>query len=290
MDKSDSVTAAEVIRNFGYWQEQALLKPLVVTHHRRARVMLVSTDMFDAMNSADPGDHRGVDPIAAIEANTAEGFVVLDADLVVREMNDAALTWLGIDRASVVGQPIERLNPSPVYLSMLRRVLRTGEALTFEVASTVAPATRLSVRSFPYGEHVASIFIDITEQERLQVTADEMEALKAALALLGMVGTARVDGRGRIIETDALFMQITGMAQGGAGEGMLEDLFAPAARAALRQALQTVVTEGTCQSVRSAGRRSGALDLSFAPLEAGSDIPGAVVAVKRAAQQEGAQP
>lgn len=35
-----TVSAADVIRNFGLWQERALAGPITITHHGRARTVL----------------------------------------------------------------------------------------------------------------------------------------------------------------------------------------------------------------------------------------------------------
>lgn len=71
----NSVAAAEVIRNFGFWQQQALQKPLVVTHHGRARVMLISTEHFEALTTGDaaPQAHDESDLLQLVLAHSAEG-------------------------------------------------------------------------------------------------------------------------------------------------------------------------------------------------------------------------
>mgnify|MGYP001111566096 FL=1 len=51
MSTPDAVTAAEIIRNFGYWQQQALSHPVTVTHHGRARVTLISTEEYERLTS-----------------------------------------------------------------------------------------------------------------------------------------------------------------------------------------------------------------------------------------------
>ena len=42
------VTAGEISRNFGQWQDRALGGPVIVTHHGRPRVVLVSADYYSA--------------------------------------------------------------------------------------------------------------------------------------------------------------------------------------------------------------------------------------------------
>lgn len=145
------VTAGEVARNFGRWQDEAARMPVVVTHHGRQRVVLVSAETFDEMTaeSTDPYQAR----LAAVLGHSAEGFFAMDGAMVLAAANQAFEDFTGMAAAQMIGRPYAEVFPTAAQSiagEHFRRVLRTGEPCQFELHSTVRTGAILDVRAFPY--------------------------------------------------------------------------------------------------------------------------------------------
>ena len=50
------VSSAELVRQFGRWQDEATIQPVLVTHHGRGRVVLVSAAHYDELMAGGAGD------------------------------------------------------------------------------------------------------------------------------------------------------------------------------------------------------------------------------------------
>lgn len=209
-----SVTAAEIIRNFGHWQHKALEAPLAVTHHGRSRVMLISVERYEQLVAAKP-KASAQDPIELVQFidNAAEGFLAHDAHLRVTYVNKVAENYFGRHRAQLIGQAMDGpdWNPGDDYIrSMWRQVLETGASVSYETESRLFKGRRISVRTFPYKDGIATLFLNITERERLRASAETSKALDMAIAQSGRVATALLDVRGRLSAADAVFSQLLG--------------------------------------------------------------------------------
>ncbi|MEI9425937.1 type II toxin-antitoxin system Phd/YefM family antitoxin [Mesorhizobium sp. Cs1299R1N1] len=70
---SSTVTAAEVSKNFGTYQDAAVREPVVITKNGRPRTVLMAYEHFLRLSKRDRGVQRTVDlskaEIAAIEAS-----------------------------------------------------------------------------------------------------------------------------------------------------------------------------------------------------------------------------
>lgn len=225
-ERFESVTAAEIMRNFGYWQQKALLKPLAITHHGRARVMLISTESYEDLTGqgeiAPIGTH-----LDDLRANMAEGMTIIDRDFILRDVNNTALAWMGLSREQAVGQPLGgpgNWQINPLHRSMLSRVMRTGEALTYDFVSAGHEGHTLHVRSFPYGDMVGSLYADVTEYMNLHVAHRIREAAIAGLERLDVVGMAELDAESRIVSASAPFARMVGLGQGGLAGRAFADL------------------------------------------------------------------
>lgn len=207
-----AVTAAEIIRNFGFWQQRALTQPLTITHHGRARVMLISAEEYDRLTNRAPVDAAPVDMDLLIE-NLKEGFVAHDGGLRVVKMNRAAEAFFGVKPGEMMGISIPDASRSPrqsAIQSVLERVLRTGEIYEYESDSAIFPGRHISLRSFPYRGGVATVFLNLTEQERWREDSMELAATKFALGAMKRLGLARLDIAGRLIAADDVFAKLAG--------------------------------------------------------------------------------
>ena len=107
-------TAAEVSRNFGRWQDQALAGPVVVTHHGRPRVVVVSAHQYEAMTeeaaggmAEDPPETaRLQEALAALQAFqtvTGGGAIRLTRRGIIAAIDEAVAALLGQSGEEAVG-------------------------------------------------------------------------------------------------------------------------------------------------------------------------------------------
>lgn len=293
-EKRETVTAAEVIRNFGYWQQKALLNPLVVTHHGRARVMLISTEHYGALTAPALADARQGGHLEALLANSAEGFVLADANLDVLDANKLALDWLGVTLDQIEGRAAHYLCKveNLLFATMMRRVLHSGEALSYEMVSTRA-GKRLKVHSYPFGNCVASVFTDITEERGFRDAADTLDAMQLGLDMLDAVATAEIDGDGRISCPSRMLERLTSLTAEALTGVKLLDLIEPGSRPAVSTVLCAAIgnrrTSRVTATLIGCSGMQRTVSLSAAPLERGLAVKGAIVAITPAAN-DGAPP
>ncbi|NGM49599.1 PAS domain-containing protein [Caulobacter sp. 602-2] len=243
------VTAGEISRNFGQWQDVALSGPVIVTHHGRPRVVMISAEHYAAAGLAE--GPAGFDNDSALQtAETArsailghlnEAFVALDPDLRITAVNAVFEDLKGASAAQLVGLAWTEVFSAPVQAligEQFRRVLRTGETLEFESESTVQSGRCFGVRVFPYPGGVAALFVNRTEERDLRARLDRAAALETALSVLPGVATARLNIRGVLASMDADFLRLTGFSEAELRDCRLSDIVRPAERRALTQAVE----------------------------------------------------
>ncbi len=211
---SKTVTAAEIIRNFGHWQQQAMEAPLSITHHGRARVMLISADEYERLAARRPAtsSSESLELLQFIE-NCYEGFLAYDADLRLTHMNRVAENYFGMPKASWIGRRVDDADDGPInpfIRSMMERVLSSGEPAEYEADSKMFPGRRLSLRTFPYKDGVASLFQNVTERERLRAISETSKATRLAVQQSGQIATVRLNARAWMDVVDHIFTEMTG--------------------------------------------------------------------------------
>ncbi len=246
------VTAGEVSRNFGQWQDVALTGPVIITHHGRPRVVLLSADRYaswgdDSAAAVKAEDHAAETCREAILEHVAEGFIALDPALRVTKVNSVFESLTGRSAAQLIGAQWSDLFPAAsqaVIAEQMRRVLRTGEAVEFEADSTVQTGRCYGVRVFPYPGGVAALFVNRTEEHDLRTRLRHARAMRAATSALPRLAVARLNVRGVLAETDEHFLRMTGFSSGELLDCRLSDVVRPTDRRILTQALEKVLQGG----------------------------------------------
>jgi PAS domain S-box-containing protein len=271
-------TAGEVSRNFGQWQDIALTGPVIITHHGRPRVVLLSAERFASWSDAAEAEHSLGDQTAetsreALLENTTEGFIALDAALRVTKVNPVFEALAARSAGQLVGANWSDLFPLPtqaVMAEQMRRVLRTGEAVEFEADSTVQSGRHYVVRIFPYPGGVAALFVNRTEEHSLRGRLRYARAMRAATAAMPRLAVARLNIRGVLAEMDDDFLQLTGFSSAELLDCRLTDIIRPLDRRPLTQALERVLQGGpaarmtTCLLVKAGDERP--IELCLAPI------------------------
>ena len=124
------------------------------------------------------------------------GYLRIDREYVVRDVNAIALDWLGLARADVIGRPFSHLSPrSP--MKMLKSVVEGTVYIDKELVSYRRPDRCMVQHIYPVDDGAILFFTDITEEKRAQVRAARtqmllqasLDALLAQVVVLDRSGT-----------------------------------------------------------------------------------------------------
>lgn len=283
------VSAAEITRNFGMWQDRAGQGPLVVTHHGRPRCVLLSAESYRAITEeGDDGARRGDGARDAIEhALLAErleaGLIELDGSLGITRANSMAALLLGRPADMLAGRALADVAPtlaSGLPAARLRRTVRDGEEARFDCP--VADGTALSVHAFPWPAGAALLLRRIGAGEEEDARAGGL-ALDDALVAHGGVGVVSLTVRGTIARASDAFAALSGFAPVRLVGVRATDLMALAARATLADAVERVLTGCGVQAIDSRllvnGGDERPVRIALAPIASGLAIGGAAMVV-----------
>lgn len=213
MPNRNAVTAAEFIRNIGYWQNEALREPISITHHGRERLVLAAPTAFNVDRSKQSEQTLQVvkaDQAGLLE-HLEEGFLIVDANLSVVSGNAAAALFAGRAQEELRGATIFDLMPQPlasVLADRIHRLQRARKSERFE-ASTF-DGRHLSVRVFPSASGAGILFLNTTEQFGLRRKLEHSDALDAAVQRCSSLAAMRLDARARIETADEAFCAWSG--------------------------------------------------------------------------------
>lgn len=280
------VSAAEITRNFGMWQDRAGQGPLIVTHHGRPRCVLVSADTWRGIT-----EHHGPPTApsrAAIEHDLlAEridlAFLALDRSLTIQSANALAAMMIGRSRDDLTALPLADALPGwgegPVA-AQLRHTLRTGEQAQLLVPHADG---RLRVHIFPWPDGVAFTLRMAREEQETDRLSAHSVARDTAIAALGSVGMAELNVRGAITSADAVFSAMTGFPPARLIGVRVADLLTLTTRVPVTEAVERVLSRGGSATLEARLLVNGGDErparIALAPLSEGYAIGGAVMAV-----------
>lgn len=244
------VTAGEISRNFGQWQDRALGGPVIVTHHGRPRVVLVSAEYYSTHKeeAAAPEAHPSFETSrSAILDHVTEAFMALDGQLHITAVNHVFEALVGQSASQILGRPWAELFPQTASSQMgeqLKRALLAGETLDFETRGEGAGARRYGVRAFPYPGGVAVLIQNRTAEREMQLQLGQAKALDAALGALAQVTVLRLNARGAITSVDAAFSRLVGFSPADLPSCWLPDLVRDTDRARLTAVVEAALQGG----------------------------------------------
>jgi PAS domain-containing protein len=264
-----SVTSAELVRQFGYWRQQAEHGPVFVSHHGRDTHVLLTKISFEGLTNRDVGEVG--DPLALLADLTEhihEAFVLLDTEMRVRLINPAGCNAFRVRREDVVGKPLSiafpRFEQSFLYPKVVR-ALQFGESSSADAPALTHNEGWIHFQAFPFDGGVASLFRDITEEVRTHRLADAKAALIHAMEIHGEVGHIRVSARGIISRADQAFTKMLQLPEDRLIGIPLVDIVAKTERIAVRDALENVLGRSEPETFET---QLLANDGSFVPIRA----------------------
>jgi PAS domain S-box-containing protein len=240
------VTAAELVRNFAHWRDIGMRDPVVVTHHGRETHMLLGIDQYRTLARTDRRrDTEGTEVrLRDLAASLHEGLILCTADFIIDVANPTALAMTRRPHEPVEGlslwDAIPELSNTLVEAHM-RHSLTSGTRSAADMPSPFFPDNWVRVESFAYGDGVALLLSDISQDVRQYRLADAKVAMMRAMEVHGEVAYVRLSARGFIDGTNPGFCALIGLSEERLRQVPLADLADLASRASLREGLEGVL-------------------------------------------------
>lgn len=282
-----TVSSAELTRNFAYWQDRAMHGPVTITYHGRPRYVLLAAESWDAERSISDGEsaRRELEYQFLIE-HMDGGLLVADTALRITDASSAAALILGRSGPALVGLALTDALPSSTHatvLSSLRHVLRSGEQAQFDLLLDEENGTRLRVRAFPWVEGVA-LLLRVSYEDDEEARLAEQTALERARQAHGRIEVLRLTVRGTVTMVEAEFAKLVGLPRERIMGLRFSDLLAVRDRPVAREAIERVLSGRSeaeafdarllCGGAEEAGAR-----ISVAPLASGYAVGGAMAII-----------
>ena len=212
-----NVSSAEFIRNIGHWQNEALRRPISITHHGRERLVLASPEEFNVGNGVDHSTKHSLTELRAdadaVLENLGDGFLAFDAALRVKRSNTVAEAFIGRSRDLLQGSLAAEFLPSPVGVVLSERLQRVMRTRKHEVFETAVQDRHISVRIFPLVEGAAVLFSNVTEQHDQRLDVGVGKALCAATNRHSQAAGIKLEATGRIKHVHDSFCAWSGFAR-----------------------------------------------------------------------------
>lgn len=163
------VTASDLVRHFGLWQERASRAPIYILHRGRPRLVLVSVETMNALCAipSDPPDRA----FLSAEAITATQLLDNVRDIVL--LADRETTILASSRTARAhfgqivkpGAPVDTITPPPsraLLAGAMRRVGNSGIGESLTLPSAARAGRMLALRIEPIGDGTGIFAEDVT--------------------------------------------------------------------------------------------------------------------------------
>ena len=286
------VSAAEMSRNFGQWQDRAIAGPVMVTHHGRARVAIISAEHFQAWRDGEDDPEIKTRPVAAeaslstVLAHIGEGFCSIDLNYRFVSVNGAACTFFGLSPNQIIGRSVQEAFPEAegsIFMDRMRRVQRTGEELTYNGSSTAFPSRFIEAKIFPHPDGIGIVFKNVTDEVIRERSRLEYQDVINVLCISENLGYIRLNIRGFPVSCSESLHNITGLSHEHICHAKLVELFPMSERSRIQNSLERVFDLGKSILLKSKIYAKGDADieveLNIAPTFDEAGVTGALVLV-----------
>ena len=259
MSDETRVSAADLVRNFGFWQEKAIGGPVFITHHRRDRLVLLSIDQYNSIAAtgaaAAPGNDLAklqssgpandtVTELSAIIENINDAYLLLDPDETILRVNSRLEALWMVSRDQLIGRKVQEFLPahrSSLILQKIRRVLLTRQPEALEYKAAGVPGLHLSTRIWPHAHGALLLTGNITELTVLRQQSAEAESLTGAIDRHPQVAHVQIDAKGRFLYSDETIQVWTGFDADTLANTRISDICAPDDRRRVMEAVEDVI-------------------------------------------------
>jgi PAS domain S-box-containing protein len=249
LTSAETVTAADLVRNFAVVRERANTSPVVISNHGRATHVLVGKGEFDRLHASDALSGPLGNPLIELGDWLTDAIVLCDRELVVSYVNRNTEALMRRPASAIVGRRLEDLRElhETQLFSLIERTNLTHEPMTVEIASPFARGAWLRVRALPWRETNVLMFRDITDWIEAQKMANTKGAIIDAMSEHGKVGYVRLSLRGLIDRVDAPFAEMVGLGEERLLGIPFVNLCAAPSRNAMREAIEEAIERRTKQ-------------------------------------------
>ena len=278
------VTASDLVRHFGLWQDRAGRAPVYILHRGRPRHVLTSIETMQALcapHERDEGEHPAAGDLALLGI-TDDLLVIVDRDLDIVAASHRARRYFG--DAVRPGQSVDALSAggrSNHLRAATARVMATGHDETIDIpAPYAARVLACSISPFPGadgpGGGAALALRDVTLTDELADERSWARACGEAAAATAMCATARLNLRGYLEAPDAAVANFLGGDVRMLGSVRFITLIDVGTRVAVGTAFEQVISTGEPISVDAqillGGADPRAVRIGLAPVRSGATI------------------
>lgn len=237
------VTASDLVRHFGVWQERAARAPVYIMHRGRPRHVLTSIDVMNALcaphESSDAGPAR---PVEALLDFTTDQLLLTDEALRVTAISlPARRLFAGDARPGVSLDRLVAVPIQPLLVDAARRVIASGTPETLDVTIDRYPGRRYDATLAPHGDGLAILLADASLADEMAAIRATRQAFDGALIAATGVATARINLRGYLDSATESLGAMTGLGLDSLTSVRFVSLVDIASRPALGDAIETVI-------------------------------------------------
>lgn len=163
------VTASDLVRHFGLWQDRASRTPIYILHRGRPHLVLVSVETMDALcarPAGTPPDRmppRETITTTQLLDNIRDIVLLADGEHAISASSRSARAHFGA--LATPGAPIDTITPPPsraLLAEAMRRVSSSGIGERLTVASAARVGRMLALRIEPIGDGTGIFAEDVT--------------------------------------------------------------------------------------------------------------------------------
>ncbi|WEK42602.1 MAG: hypothetical protein P0Y64_14615 [Candidatus Sphingomonas colombiensis] len=242
------VTASQLVRHFGLWQERAARAPVYILHRGRPRYALTSIDVMEALCaplSVAPADNNALATLLDADGTIA---MILDREGRVALASSAARARYGaVMRSS--SRPGEIASSGGAMLDdAIARVIASGIAESIEIVPETFLSRRLRCDLTPFPTGCLLRAVDVTTEQALAAIRAQLLAMSEAGAASGAINV-RINLRGYVVAPSPDLAALTGIAAEALATARFASLLTVGSRVQAGHALDAVATDGIARSV-----------------------------------------
>lgn len=271
------VTASDLVRHFGIWQDRASRAPVYIMHRGRPRLVLTSLDVMDALCAPHTNGSARDEHLDGLLDKVEDIIIVLARDRTIVGASRGARGYFG--NAVRLGEPIGGLTPSgdETLIATVARVGASGLSETIECRSPRFP-DRLLAYTVDCGPAGCILQVrDATAVEEMQQWRDRHDSAFKAIEAAGGACVI-VNLRGRIEQASSGLAALTGASVDALTSARLVSLVAVGDRSALGDAFEAAIDHRASRSLEAAMLVGGAalrrVTIGLAPLSSAGRIIG----------------
>ena len=247
-----SVASSEFIRNVGYWQNEALRRPVGITHHGRERLVLATPEEYDTRQGSgddEPTLAHALFDVETLLDNLEDAYVALSSALRITRSNAAAEALIGRSRDLLLGDGVGGVFPQPFAAILQEKLHRVMRARKPDAFSATLNESAFSISAFPLSEGVGVLFGNRTEQHDQRVALSVANAACDAANRHTHAAGVRLDVFGRIKSIHNSACVWLGLERAEIEERRLVDLLRADQRHTVSVALDRVMLGGAPEEI-----------------------------------------